>query len=407
MKRIRILTSQATPGMIISDDVYTTANQLIIPAGTTISNKVITRLKFYSIHQITVTVEDDVEVPEAVEVPETSDGATAAAAPAAPTPPTPSSPQPKPFVPPTVSARPAPSSFRRETQMYSEKVKNTQEFKNFSSRVEYSTDHLRRQVLDIVKNNVPIAEDELLADISDILKNARNGMHVFDMLHSMRDFDDEIYLHSVNVALISNVLGRWMNFTERELDTLTLCGLLHDIGKLLIPPEIIKKSTALNDTEHETLMTHPLRGYNILRGQKANIHVQMSAMMHHERCDGSGYPLGIKGDQIDRFAKIVMVADVYEAMTAARLYRGPLCPFEVISIFESEGLAKFDTRTVMTFLEHVNQTYLNNNVRLSDQSEGVIIMMNRTNLSRPVIQVGTDRFVDLSREHDLYIEAIL
>lgn len=291
--------------------------------------------------------------------------------------------------------------------MYSEKVKNTPEFKAFSSSVEYSTDHLRRQVLDIIRNNVPIAEDELLTDINDILKNARNGMHVFDMLHSMRDFDDETYLHSVNVALIANVLGRWMNFTERELDTLTLCGLLHDIGKLLIPPEIIKKPTALSDTENETLMSHPLRGYNILRAQKANIHVQMSAMMHHERCDGTGYPLGIKGDQIDRFAKIIMVADVYEAMTAARVYRGPICPFEVISIFESEGLAKYDTRTVMTFLEHVNQTYMNNNVRLSDKSEGVIIMMNRTSLSRPVIHVGGDRFIDLSKEHDLYIEAIL
>ncbi|MDE7327969.1 MAG: HD domain-containing protein [Lachnospiraceae bacterium] len=406
MKRIRILTSQATPGMVISDDVYTTANQLIIPAGTAISNKVITRLKFYSIHQITVSVEDGVEV-----LPAPAEPAPSAPESAQTTPST----QPKPFVPPTaqvqspptVSARPAPSPLPRETQMYSEKVKNTPEFKAFSSSVEHSTEHLRRQVLDIVRNNVPIEEDELLSDINNVLKNARNGMHVFDMLHSMRDFDDETYLHSVNVALISNVLGRWLNFTERELDTLTLCGLLHDIGKLLIPPEIIKKPTALSDKEHETLMSHPLRGYNILRAQKANIHVQMSAMMHHERCDGTGYPLGIKGNQIDRFAKIVMVADVYEAMTAARTYRGPLCPFEIISIFESEGLAKYDTRTVMTFLEHVNQTYMNNNVRLNDKSEGVIIMMNRTSLSRPVIRVGGDRFIDLSREHDLYIEAIL
>lgn len=403
MKRIRILTSQATPGMVIADDVYTTANQLIIPAGTAISNKVITRLKFYSIHQVTVTVEDGVEVPEAP---------AAAPAPAAQGKPASSPAAPKfPEISrkPEVSERPAPlpTSLPRETQMYSEKVKNTPEFKAFSSSVETSTNHLRSQVLDIVRNNAPIDEESLLKDISSVLSNARNGMHVFDMLHSMRDFDDETYLHSVNVALISNVLGRWLNFTERELDTLTLCGLLHDIGKLLIPPEIIKKPTALNDKEHETLMTHPLRGYNILRAQKANIHVQMSAMMHHERCDGSGYPLGIKGDQIDRFAKVVMVADVYEAMTAARIYRGPLCPFEVIGIFESEGLAKYDTRTVMTFLEHVNQTYLNNNVRLSDKSEGVIIMMNRTSLSRPVIHAGGGRFIDLSREHDLYIEAIL
>lgn len=364
MKKLKILTSQAVPGMIIEEDVYTTANQLIIPAGTKISNKVITRLKFYSIHQITVLVEDEL----------------------------------------SKSLTPVPSVSKPE--MYSEKVKNTREFKAFSSSVERSAERFHKQIASIVEKDAPIDEDALIADVNSVLMYARNGMHVFDMLHSMRDFDDETYFHSVNVAMISNVLGRWLNFTKRDLDTLTLCGLLHDIGKLVMPPEIIKKPGKLTDPEYDTMMTHPLRGYNILRAQKANIHVQMSAIMHHERCDGSGYPMGIKADQIDRFAKIVMVADVYEAMTAARIYRGPLCPFEVIGIFESEGLAKYDTRTVMTFLEHVNQTYLHNNVRLNDHSEGVIVMMNPTSLSRPVIQVGDD-FIDLSREHDLYIEAIL
>ncbi|MDE7297551.1 MAG: HD domain-containing protein, partial [Lachnospiraceae bacterium] len=269
-----------------------------------------------------------------------------------------------------------------------------------------SEEHFRGHLAYIIEKNEKVNEDELIQEIDSVLSNARNGMHVFDMLHSMRDHDDETYLHSLNVALISNVLGRWLHFSRRELDTLTLCGLLHDIGKLMIPQEIIRKSSRLTDSEYTTVRTHPVRGFNILRAQNANIHVQMSAMMHHERCDGSGYPMGIKGDQIDRFAKIVMIADVYEAMTAARVYRGPLCPFEVISIFESEGLAKYDTRYVMTFLEHINQTYLHNNVRLNDKSEGSIVMMNRTSLSKPVIQVG-DRFIDLSREPDLYIEAIL
>ncbi|MDE7211670.1 MAG: HD-GYP domain-containing protein [Lachnospiraceae bacterium] len=368
MKKFRILTNQAVPGMVIEEDVYTTANQLIIPAGTTVSNKVITRLKFYSIHQITVSIKD-----EAVK-------------------------------PPTES--PTPTPWMPKQEMYSEKVRKTREFKAFSSAVERSADRFHNQISAIVNKDAPIDEDALVADVSSILMYARNGMHVFDMLHSMRDFDDETYLHSVNVAMISNVLGRWLRFTRRDLDTLTLCGLLHDIGKLTMPPEVIKKPEKLTDPEYDIMMTHPLRGYNILRAQKANIHVQMTAIMHHERCDGSGYPMGIKADQIDRFAKIVMVADVYEAMTAARVYRGPLCPFEVISIFESEGLAKYDTRTVMTFLEHVNQTYLHNNVRLSDKSEGVIVMMNPTSLSRPVIQIGKE-FVDLSREHNLYIEAIL
>lgn len=364
MKKLKILTSQAVPGMIIEEDVYTTANHLIIPAGTTVSNKVITRLKFYSIHQITVSIPDE------------------------------------------MAKAPAPAPLVPKEEIYSEKVKNTREYKAFSSAVKRSTERFHNQISSIVEKDAPIDEDALVADVNSVLMYARNGMHVFDMLHSMREFDDETFLHSVNVAMIANVLGRWMHFTRRDLDTLTLCGLLHDIGKLVMPPEIIKKPAKLTDSEREIMMTHPLRGYNILRNQKANIHVQMSAIMHHERCDGSGYPMGIKADQIDRFAKIVMVADVYEAMTAARPYRGPLCPFEVISIFESEGLAKYDTRTVMTFLEHVNQTYLHNNVRLSDHSEGVIVMMNPTSLSRPVIQIGND-FVDLSREHNLYIEAIL
>lgn len=380
MKKLKILTSQAVPGMIIDEDVYTAANHLIIPAGTTVSNKVITRLKFYSIHQIMVSVDENIVVPP----------------PPAQTAQTGQAPEPTAWMP-----RPTP-----KPEMYSEKVKNTREFKAFSSAVERSTDRFHTQIASIVEKDAPIDEDALVSDIHSVLLYARNGMHVFDMLHSMRNFDDETYLHSINVALISNVLGRWLNFTRRDLDTLTLCGLLHDIGKLVIPPEIIKKPGKLTDAEHETMMSHPLRGYNILRAQKANIHVQMTAMMHHERCDGSGYPLGIKAEQIDRFAKVVMVADVYEAMTAARVYRGPLCPFEVIGIFESEGLAQYDTRTVMTFLEHVNQTYLHNNVRLSNQSVGEIVMMNPTSLSKPVIKVGND-FIDLSREHNLYIEAIL
>lgn len=378
MKKLKILTSQAVPGMIIEEDVYTAANHLIIPAGTTVSNKVITRLKFYSIHQITVSVEDEAAIPPA--------------------------PAPSAQVQ-TVRPAPAPKPIPKP-EMYSERVKNTREFKAFSSSVERSTERFHNQIASIVEKDAPINEDVLINDINSILLHARNGMHVFDMLHSMRDFDDETYLHSINVAMIANVLGRWLNFTRRDLDTLTLCGLLHDIGKLVMPPEIIKKPGKLTDAEHETMMSHPLRGYNILRAQKANIHVQMTAMMHHERCDGSGYPLGIKAEQIDRFAKVVMVADVYEAMTAARVYRGPLCPFEVIGIFESEGLAQYDTRTVMTFLDHVNQTYLHNNVRLSNQSVGEIVMMNPTSLSKPVIKVGND-FIDLSREHDLYIEAIL
>ena len=104
--------------------------------------------------------------------------------------------------------------------------------------------------------------------------------------------------------------------------------------------------------------------------------------------------------------KVVAIADVYDAMTAARVYRGPLCPFKVISIFESEGLQKYDGHYILTFLEHVATTYMNNRVRLNNGLEGDVIFMNRNQYSRPMLQCG-DQFIDLSREPDLYIETFV
>jgi HD-GYP domain-containing protein (c-di-GMP phosphodiesterase class II) len=101
-----------------------------------------------------------------------------------------------------------------------------------------------------------------------------------------------------------------------------------------------------------------------------------------------------------------MIADVYDAMTSARVYRGPVCPFEVISTFETEGLTKYDPKYIMTFLDHLTQLYLHSTVRLNDGAVGQIILMNRNSLSKPVIRIGKD-FVDLSNQNDLYISAII
>ena len=129
--------------------------------------------------------------------------------------------------------------------------------------------------------------------------------------------------------------------------------------------------------------------------------------MHHERCDGSGYPFGIKNGKIDTFAKMVAIVDVYDAMTSARIYRGPMCPFKVVDIFESEGLQKYDTRFIMTFLENIVNTYMLNRVKLSDGREGDIVFINKQKYSRPTIKSG-DEFIDLMKEpQDVYIVAIL
>ena len=154
------------------------------------------------------------------------------------------------------------------------------------------------------------------------------------------------------------------------------------------------------------MQTHPQEGYKILKNSDLDPHVKNAALMHHERCDGSGYPLHLQGPQIDPFAKIVAIADVYDAMTSARVYRGPLCPFVAISLFESEGLQKYDTNAIMTFLSNIVNTYLLNRVRLNNGLEGDIVFINRNHLSRPTIRIG-EKYVDLTQTPDLYIEEII
>ena len=239
------------------------------------------------------------------------------------------------------------------------------------------------------------------------MHNSTQNVHIFEMINNMRQYDDSTYAHSINVALISNVLATWLGMKEKDILLLTQCGLLHDIGKLCIPDNIIKKPGKLTDAEFNLVKTHPYAGYEILEKQKLNPHILNSAMMHHERCDGTGYPFGLSAEKIDDYAKIISIADVYDAMTSARVYRGAMCPFKVIEIFENEGLSKYDTRFLLTFIENVLNTYIQTRVRLSDGRTGEVIMINKHALSRPLIRSGSG-YIDLSKEPDaVYIEEII
>ena len=226
------------------------------------------------------------------------------------------------------------------------------------------------------------------------------------MIHNMKSFDDMTYVHCLNVGLISNVFAKWLGLSKAESDLVTECGVLHDIGKLKIPESIIKKPAKLTDEEYAIIKTHPMEGYRILINCDVDDHIRKACLQHHEKADGSGYPFGIKNEQMDFYSKIVAISDVYEAMTAVRVYRGSLSPFQVIDAFEREGLQKYDTHMIMTFLQNIADTYMLNRVKLSDGREGDIVFINKQRLSKPMIKCG-DEFVDLTKVPDIYISAIL
>ena len=129
--------------------------------------------------------------------------------------------------------------------------------------------------------------------------------------------------------------------------------------------------------------------------------------MHHERSDSTGYPLGLVKEEIEEFAIIVSIADVYDAMTSNRCYRIGLCPFEVVANFEREGFHKYNTRQVRSFLNRVVDSYMNNYVLLSNGNQGQIVWKNQEHLARPTIYLPTRNFIDLAVHPELYIQAII
>jgi HD-GYP domain-containing protein (c-di-GMP phosphodiesterase class II) len=189
---------------------------------------------------------------------------------------------------------------------------------------------------------------------------------------------------------------------------LVLAGLLHDIGKARIPEAIVKKHGKLEPEEYEFMKKHPTLGYNIVKDiPDIKDEIKEAILMHHERKDGTGYPQRVKGDEIGLYAKIISIADVYDAMTSERVYKKRITPFDTFREFESEGYQSFDTKIMLTFLSNIAAYYLGSRVRLDTGETGEIVYLPPQHISRPVIKVGKDRYVDMYRESDRRIVEML
>lgn len=356
MDAVRIRTDQAEVGMTVANDIFNTSNQLIINKGTVLDDRMITKLRFYNIFGFHIYNEE-----EKTEV---------------------------------------------KQESYIEMLRSTAEFKKFNRTYVDTVNNVENSFNSVIHGDSEFDLDQLLTETDRILKVGRNGAHIFEMLHGIRNYDDMTFVHSLNVSLICNIFAGWLKLSPEETKILTLAGLLHDIGKMLVPKNVLTKEGSLSVDEFKLIKTHSIKGYQAIKDSNIDIRVKYAILMHHERCDGSGYPNGFKGDQIDDYAKIVAIADVYDAMTSNRRYRNAICPFDVVENFERDGFLKFDPGYLMTFLERIVISYMHNIVRLNDGREGEVIMINKLALSRPVIKIGKE-FVDLSKQRKVYIEEVI
>ena len=216
--------------------------------------------------------------------------------------------------------------------------------------------------------------------------------------------NDPIYRHTVNVTAISFILGKWLNLDDTELNLLTYAAILHDFGKTKLDKYIIYKKDNLTTNENEIYKTHSTVSYHFAKQIPfLDVSVGYAVLLHHERMDGSGYPLHIKGDKIPKFAKIIAIADFFDEVSSNLDFKKIRGPFEALKVIQEEGFTKLDTDYCNTFLNHIVNYYMGENVLLSNGRPYKVIQLQLNNLTKPLL-VDDNGFVDLAKEKDLYIK---
>lgn len=215
-------------------------------------------------------------------------------------------------------------------------------------------------------------------------------------LTDLRCFDGYTYAHSVNVAVLSCIIGFGQKMNGEALEQLVMAGLLHDLGKLVIPPEILNKPSRLTNEEYEIMKTHSMLSYEIIKERwDISSQVKTAVLYHHENVDGSGYPEGIDGDSMTIFTKILHVADVYDALVSRRPYKSPYPPYEACEYLMGAGGIMFDTKVVETLLRYVPLYPKGTQVELSDGRQAIIVENAGSRNLRPLIRVLDGTMIDL------------
>lgn len=286
------------------------------------------------------------------------------------------------------------------------KKNSEREFK----KVEHKLNEICEDLHDVLDNTVELQKDSL-KEIRKLISELQNVIKIPEILIDNLLFygseNDSIYRHSLNVASISSLLGKWIGFEENKIKLLIYSALLHDIGKCKIDDKIINKSGRLNSKDLKKIKEHPVLGYKIIK--KINFldkSVSQSILLHHEREDGSGYPLGITGEKIPDFAKVIAIADVFEAINSNRCYRNKKSPFEAIQIIKEESFGKLDYNYCNIFLEHIVNYYIGREVKLNNNKIAKIVQMNINELDRPFVFLENE-FLDLKENKDLIIEQFI
>lgn len=357
MRHIYITAQSCVTGMLLTEDICTDIGACLIPKGTVITEDLEKKVKRFRLKPIEVEIYDDSLAVEEI------------------------------------------TGFDKNIKKRLMSTELTESYVEAKQEI--------KDILDAINSGKHLDVRNVDNALVSIKENVHDSFDVLKCIDSIRTVDEYTFAHCVNVSLLAMTLARWLGMDNTEVEEIAKSGLLHDVGKAKVNADILNRKGSLIPEEFEEMKKHTTYGYRIIETMHdISKGIKMGVLMHHERTDGSGYPMGAKGDQIHQYAKVIAIADVYDAMTSDKVYSRRRSVFEVLRYMQDEMANLLDRAMLNVFVERIVCHYIGDYVMLNTGEIGELMHVNPRFPLKPIVQVQ-NVFVDLYYEKDVELSDLL
>lgn len=265
-----------------------------------------------------------------------------------------------------------------------------------------------QQAFDNIRQSQEIPIETFTQTADEIVGNVSDSSSMIGHIYNLPNCDDYTFRHSVNVSAIAALIATWLKFPQESVSAIALAGLLHDVGKSQLPPEILNKTYMLPPKDYERYQTHTAIGYELVSKVPNIAQSVLSGILdHHEREDGSGYPKQLGSEDIHPYAKIIAVADMFdESLTINCDTPGALSPYASLDKMRNE-IYCIDAKTCITFTENMMNFLSGNRVILTNGQQGRVVFVNKDKPSYSIVQQDDGTVINLSEADDLHIHYVV